>query len=102
MTKCCQMGERCCDYCCGCCRMCTCASSGAGRLLRRANGGECVPPARIQLGDVAGCTGHIGKDTNPRPKISSLSRTRYQGVEPGNNLLGALAEDDVFAGRTRL
>jgi hypothetical protein len=64
--------------------------------------GECVPPAMIQLGGVAGCTGHIGKDTNPRPIISRLSRTRYQRVELGNNLLGALAEDDVFAGRMRL
>jgi hypothetical protein len=100
MRKCCQMGG--CSSSCGCCCMSTCGSSGTGRLSRRANGGEYLPPAMIQLGDVAGCTGHIGKDTNPRPIISRLSRTRNQRVELGNDLLGALAEDDVFAGRMRL
>jgi hypothetical protein len=47
---------------------------------------------------VAGCTGHIGKYTHPKPNISSLSRARHQRVEPGNNLMGAPAKDDVFAG----
>lgn len=49
-----------------------------------------------------GCTGHIGKYTNLRPNFSSLSRARHPRVDPGNNLLGALAKDDVFAGRPRL
>src|ERR1700737_2521103 len=39
--------------------------------------------------------------SNPRPNIQ-VSRARHQRVEPANNLLGALAKDDVFAGRTRL
>jgi hypothetical protein len=56
----------------------------------------------IRLGGVAGCTGDIGTYANIRPNVSSLSRACHQGVEPGNNLLSALAKDDVFAGRTRL
>jgi hypothetical protein len=56
----------------------------------------------IRLGGIGGCTGHIGGSANPRPKISRLSRARHGGVDPGNNLLLALANDDVFAARTRL
>src|SRR5208282_5876129 len=44
-----------------------------------------------------------GKDLdNLRQDISSLSRSLRQRVEPADNFLGALAEDDVFSGRTRL
>jgi hypothetical protein len=52
----------------------------------------------VRLGGVAGSTGHIGKYTNPGPNISSLARALRGRVEPGNNLLGTLAIDDVFAG----
>ena len=34
--------------------------------------------------------------------FSALSRARNPRVESANNLLGALAKDDIFAGRTRL
>jgi hypothetical protein len=55
--------------------------------------------AQDPIGDVAKSTGHSGKYANPRPNISSLSRALLSRVEQANNLLGALAKDDVFAGR---
>jgi hypothetical protein len=57
---------------------------------------------KVTCSRLAGCTGHIGKYTNPRPNISSLSRVRRRRVEPANNLLDTRIKDDVFAGRTRL
>src|SRR5208283_2038653 len=55
-----------------------------------------------RLAGVAGCTGHIGKHSNPRPDNSNFTRALLGRVEPGNNLLGALAIDDVLAGRALL
>jgi len=56
----------------------------------------------IRLGAVAELAGEIGSYIHPGPNISSLGRVRHQRIEPGNNLLVAPAENDVFAGRANL